>query len=249
MRKYKYEVAVTTVNIDTADDGNEQIRSFEIQFMDGDLPTMRREAFLKAKDLVMFFEDEMPEGHEFESGSLADSKGIRIANVYYVDIVFFIDDLDYIIEDDYVLQADSCEVEKREFLKNGFDYPFEIPDYDDTYDVRGNDFSHSPLVNNTITKTYTKEHYQIDYAVAYDFNAMEQIIKGSAKEMGVSVKKYLKYGKKRFRNLRINVMKEIAESNDPIYIGEMIEQLNDAKCSWTLYDRYDFERKLKKGKI
>jgi hypothetical protein len=42
-----------------------------------------------------------------------------------------------------------------------------------------------------------KDRYQIDYAMGYDFNGMKEIIKGLAKEMGVSVKKYLKDGKKK----------------------------------------------------
>jgi hypothetical protein len=44
-------------------------------------------------------------------------------------------------------------------------------------------------------------------------------------------------------------MNEIAESNDTKYIGKMIEDLNDSKCNWTRYDRYEFERKLKKRKL
>lgn len=247
MRKYKYEVAVTTINIDG--DGNHKTESFDIPFTDGDLPTMRREAYNRANDLTMMFDNEMPEGHEFDSGNEAKLKGYRNVKGYSICIIFFIDEEGYMIEGEYELQAEAMEVEKMEFIENGFEYPFEIPEYDDddTNDVNGNDFSHSQIVNSTITKT--KEYYQIDYAVGYDFNGMKEMIKGSAKGMGVSVKKYLKDGKKAFRNLGRVILNKIAESNDPIHIGEMIEELNDARCKWTLYDRYDFERKLKKGKL
>jgi hypothetical protein len=32
---------------------------------------------------------------------------------------------------------------------------------------------------------------------------------------------------------------------DYAFIAEMIDKMNDARCNWTLHDRYDFERKLK----
>jgi hypothetical protein len=245
MTKYKYVVSVTATNIDG--DGNIKNEQFDYTFENGDLLTMRNEAIDKANDQIDFFEHEMPAGQEFDSPLEAELKGYKNIRCYSLSIFFFVDDLDYQIEGDKEIQEEMMEVEQREFIKNGFEYPFEIPKYDfgDTFDVDGNDFSHSPFVNNANINTNIKEHYQIDFAVGYDFNGMEQMIKGSAKEMGVSVKKYLKDGKKTFRNLGVAIMNEIAESNDPIDIGEMIEELNNTRCNWTLYERYDFERKLK----
>jgi hypothetical protein len=238
MSKYKYVVAVTTINIDG--DGNHKTEQFDTPFTDGDLPTMRREAFEKANDLTKFFENEMSKGHEFDSALVAELKGYRNVNGYSIDIIFFIDDLDYPIEGDYELQEEMMEVEELEFIKNGFEYPFEIPKYSD-------DDANLESVQEMINELNTTQRHNIDFTVDYDFDRMEKEIKEDAKEMSVSVNKYLKDGKKEFKNLGIAIIDEMTKSNNHEYIAEMIEDYNDARCKLELYQRFESDRKLKKG--
>jgi hypothetical protein len=122
MTKYKYIVAITVINFDG--DGNHKTKQWNKPFENGDLPTMRTEAFEYANQMTIMFECEMPPGHEFDSGLVAELKGYKNVNGYSVSIYFQIDDDDYHIEGDYEIQAEEMEVEQAEFIKNGFDYPF-----------------------------------------------------------------------------------------------------------------------------
>jgi hypothetical protein len=119
-KEYKYIVSVTTINFDA--NRNPSTQSFYYTFENGDLPTMRSEALDKANDITYFFENEMPSGHEFDSGIEAELKGYKNTNGYCIDIFFFIDDDDYQIKGDDDAKDESLEVEQIEFEKMGFEY-------------------------------------------------------------------------------------------------------------------------------
>jgi hypothetical protein len=87
--------------------------------------------------------------------------------------------------------------------------------------------------------------FEIDYAVGYEFNLIEKMVIKSASDDGISIDDYLEHAKTAFKNLGRSIMMEIAKSHDVQYISDMIDEINDARCEWTTYDRYDFERKLK----
>jgi hypothetical protein len=100
------------------------------------------------------------------------------------------------------------------------------------------------------TEVTQTEHYHIDYAdaIGYEFESMDEMVKRESKENSKSIPNYLRSIKKVYREMGIAITNEIAKSNYPIYITELVEYLIDARCNWTLYDRYDSERKLKTGK-
>jgi len=85
---------------------------------------------------------------------------------------------------------------------------------------------------------------RIDYSVDYSFEMLDWMVTTGANKENLTVDEYIWHAKDAFLTLTNFALEEIARSQNKQFILEMIDEIIDVRCDWTLYDRFDFERKL-----
>jgi hypothetical protein len=99
----KYQVYVHVLKANN--EGKFDSENFEYEFQGPNLFDERKKAIAKVKDLESFFNNEMPEGNQFDSPLVAQLKGFKNFNAYSIDI-FFINDYG----DDYQIYGEEEEL-------------------------------------------------------------------------------------------------------------------------------------------
>lgn len=112
----KYLVLVSVQKVDGL--GKCKIEDFEYTFEEGTLLEKRRNAINKAKEMITFFEHEIPKEQGFSSFSEAEAKGFKNYNSYSIVIYLIKDEeYDYAIYGDEELTFEALEVEAKYFIE------------------------------------------------------------------------------------------------------------------------------------
>ncbi len=87
------------------------------------------------------------------------------------------------------------------------------------------------------------ENYEIDFAVGYTYDFLTELVtKGAARE-NLSIDEYIKKMEKDYNSDLDYIFDALVQSTDKEEIRILIGKMLDAKCEWSLIDRYDYERK------
>lgn len=86
------------------------------------------------------------------------------------------------------------------------------------------------------------ENYEIDFAVGYTFELLEKLVGDCAARESLTVDDYIKKMENEYITDVDSLFDALVRSTDKEEIRILIGQMLDAKCEWSLIDRYDYER-------
>lgn len=86
-------------------------------------------------------------------------------------------------------------------------------------------------------------NYEIDFAVGYSFALMDKLVVNCANRENLSIDDYIKKMENDYNSDLDYIFDALVRSTDKEEIRILIAKILDAKCEWSLIDRYDYERK------
>lgn len=86
------------------------------------------------------------------------------------------------------------------------------------------------------------ENYEIDFAVGYSFEVMAKLVADCSIRENLSIDDYIKKMENECITDVDSLFDALVRSTDKEEIRILIGKMLDAKCEWSLIDRYDYER-------
>jgi hypothetical protein len=86
------------------------------------------------------------------------------------------------------------------------------------------------------------ENYEIDFAVGYTFELLEKLVGECAASESLTMDDYIKKMENEYITDVDSLFDDLVVSTDKEEIRILIGKMLDAKCEWSLINRYDYER-------
>jgi len=85
-------------------------------------------------------------------------------------------------------------------------------------------------------------NYEIDFAVGYSFEVMDELVVDCAARENLSIDDYIKKMENDYITDVDTIYDALIRSNDKEEIRVLIGEMLDVKCEWSLIERYEYER-------